>query len=436
MPIPFRHSLQLRLATALSAALLLAALIAGGLAFYDSYRSTHKLQDDLLRQIAAHIDPQRLPENTESKRDAHIRVQTPASPHNDDYITLPPDLPEGLHTVREPGDDDTYRAYIRHTPQGSIAVLQENDFRDDMAEHAAWSSALPLLLLAPLSILLTILIVQHTMRPVRRLSQNLENRPSADLTPLPETDQPNEIRGFIRAINRLLQRTDAAMQQQQRFIADAAHELRSPMTALSLQAERLAGNTLPEPAAGQLATLLQGIRRNRNLLEQLLSLSRAQAPEAQRPQTRISSQTLFRSVIEDLHPLAEAKQQDLGVASPTDPIFHANEADLYTLVKTLTDNAIRYTPAGSRIDLSASETPGHIILRIEDNGPGIPPAERSRVFDPFYRILGSGEQGTGLGLSIARTIAERHGGRIELADSPRFPSGLLVSVYLDKRHLG
>lgn len=382
LPIPFRHSLQLRLAAALSAALLLAALIAGGLALYDSYRSTHKLQDDLLRQIAAHIDPQRLPENTESKRDAHIRVQTPASPQDDDYITLPPNLPEGLHTVREPGDDDTYRAYIRHTPQGRIAVLQENDFRDDMAEHAAWSSALPLLLLAPLSILLTILIVQHTMRPVRRLSQNLENRPSADLTPLPETDQPNEIRGFIRAINRLLQRTDAAMQQQQRFIADAAHELRSPMTALSLQAERLAGNTLPEPAAGQLATLLQGIRRNRNLLEQLLSLSRAQAPEAQRPQARISSQALFRSVIEDLHPLAEAKQQDLGVASPADPIFHANEADLYTLVKTLTDNAIRYTPAGSQIDLSASETPGHIILRIEDNGPGIPPPNAAAYSTP------------------------------------------------------
>ncbi len=134
--------------------------------------------------------------------------------------------------------------------------------------------------------------------------------------------------------------------------------------------------------------------------------------------------------------LAEAKQQDLGVASPADPIFHANQAELYTLVKTLTDNAIRYTPAGSQIDLSAAETPGHIILRIEDNGPGIPPAERSRVFDPFYRILGSGQEGTGLGLSIARTIAERHGGHIELSNSPRFPSGLLVSVYLSKSHLG
>ncbi|OAM30854.1 two-component sensor histidine kinase [Eikenella longinqua] len=435
LPLPFRHSLQLRLA---------AALIAGGFSFYDSYRSTHKLQDDLLRQIAAHIDPQRLPENTESQRDAHIRIQTPAGEQarahhqdkDDEHITLPPNLPEGLHTFQEPGDSDTYRAYIRHTPQGPIAVLQENEFREDMAEHAAWSSALPLLLLAPLSILLTILIVQRTMQPVRRLSQSLDTRPSADLTPLPEAGQPHEIRGFIRAINHLLARTEAAMQQQQRFIADAAHELRSPMTALSLQAERLAAQPLPEPAAGQLATLLQGIRRNRHLLEQLLSLTRAQAPEAQRPKALLSSQALFRSVIEDLHPLAEAKQQDLGVASPADPIFHANQAELYTLVKTLTDNAIRYTPAGSQIDLSAAETPGHIILRIEDNGSGIPPAERSRVFDPFYRILGSGQEGTGLGLSIARTIAERHGGRIELSNSPRFPSGLLVSVYLSKSHLG
>ena len=444
LPIPFRHSIQLRLATALSAALLLAALLAGGFAFYDSYRSTNKLQDDLLRQIAAHIDPSSLPENTKSQRDAHIRIQTPAGERarsrdsdddDDDHITLPANLPEGLHTFQEPDGDDTYRAYIRHTPQGPVAVLQENDFREDMAEHAAWNSAMPLILLAPLSILLTIFIVRRTMQPVHRLSQSLEARRSSDLTPLSTENIPNEIRGFIQAINRLLERTHQTMQQQQRFIADAAHELRSPMTALSLQAERLAANSLPEPAAGQLASLLQGIHRNRRLLEQLLSLSRAQAPEAQRPQERLSSQDLFRSVIEDLLPLAEAKEQDLGVSSPANPIFHANEADLYTLVKTLADNAIRYTPPGSQIDLSAEETPGHIIFRIEDNGPGIPPAERSRVFDPFYRILGSGQEGTGLGLSIARTIAERHGGRIELAQSPHHPSGLLVSVYLSKQYL-
>ena len=445
LPIPFRHSIQLRLAAALSAALLLAALLAGGFAFYDSYRSTNKLQDDLLRQIAAHIDPNRLPENTESQRDAHIRIQTPAGDRarvhddddddDDDHITLPTNLPEGLHTFQEPDGNDTYRAYIRHTTQGPVAVLQENDFREDMAERAAWSSALPLILLAPLSILLTIFIVRRTMQPVHRLSQSLEVRRSSDLAPLSTENIPNEIRGFIQAINRLLERTHQAMQQQQRFIADAAHELRSPMTALSLQAERLAANSLPEPAAGQLASLLQGIHRNRRLLEQLLSLSRAQAPEAQRPQERLASQDLFRSVIEDLLPLAEAKEQDLGVSSPANPVFHANEADLYTLVKTLADNAIRYTPPGSQIDLSAEETPGHIIFRIEDNGPGIPPAERSRVFDPFYRILGSGQEGTGLGLSIARTIAERHGGRIELAQSPHHPSGLLVSVYLSKQYL-
>ena len=445
IPIPFRHSIQLRLAAALSAALLLAALLAGGFAFYDSYRSTNKLQDDLLRQIAAHIDPNRLPENTESQRDAHIRIQTPAGDRarahddddddDDDHITLPTNLPEGLHTFQEPDSNDTYRAYIRHTPQGPVAVLQENDFREDMAERAAWSSALPLILLAPLSILLTIFIVRLTMQPVHRLSQSLEARRSSDLAPLSTENIPNEIRGFIQAINRLLERTHQAMQQQQRFIADAAHELRSPMTALSLQAERLAANSLPEPAAGQLASLLQGIHRNRRLLEQLLSLSRAQAPEAQRPRERLSSQDLFRSVIEDLLPLAEAKEQDFGVSSPANPVFHANEADLYTLVKTLADNAIRYTPPGSQIDLSAEETPSHIIFRIEDNGPGIPPAERSRVFDPFYRILGSGQEGTGLGLSIARTIAERHGGHIELAQSPHHPSGLLVSVYLSKQYL-
>ena len=149
LPIPFRHSIQLRLAAALSAALLLAALLAGGFAFYDSYRSTNKLQDDLLRQIAAHIDPNRLPENTESQRDAHIRIQTPAGERarsrdsdddDDDHITLPANLPEGLHTFQEPDGDDTYRAYIRHTPQGPVAVLQENDFRATCSPASATCS--------------------------------------------------------------------------------------------------------------------------------------------------------------------------------------------------------------------------------------------------------------------------------------------------------
>ena len=432
-----KQSLQVRISIALILMFLPLSIIAGAFSYYQTYHEAEELQDDLLRQTAAYINP-KTTDYTQIGSENHILIQTFGQ---EDTVPLSDTLGEGFHTIKgsvdddDDDDDDEYRAYIRQTPQGKIAVLQETEYRDDLAATAAYQSVLPLLIALPLMILLTVWITYRAMRPVKTLSASLGKRRSDDLSPLDGEGVPSEIQGFVTAINQLLQRTGENIRRQQRFIADAAHELRSPLTALSLQAERLAANSLPEPAAGQLASLLQGIHRNRRLLEQLLSLSRAQAPEAQRPQERLASQDLFRSVIEDLLPLAEVKEQDLGVSSPANPVFHANEADLYTLVKTLADNAIRYTPPGSQIDLSAEETPSHIIFRIEDNGPGIPPAERSRVFDPFYRILGSGQEGTGLGLSIARTIAERHGGRIELAQSPHHPSGLLVSVYLSKQYL-
>ncbi|MCP2041755.1 signal transduction histidine kinase [Neisseria sp. HSC-16F19] len=426
----FRHSIQLRLSLAFALVALLVAAAAGGIAFYDTYRETHELQDELLRQTAVYVEPDLdVVDPDEGDDDLRIFIQTPATPAKDLIVPLPPGIGEGFHTLREPGDDDTYRVFVKHTPQGPVAVLQENEYREEFALRAAWGSAIPLLVLVPLMIVLTMVVLRRTLRPVRALSHEVENRREHDMAPLDDSAIPAEIHGFVVAINRLLARTGAAMQQQQRFIADAAHELRSPMTALSLQAERLAKQPLPEDAREQVAALQQGIRRNHQLLEQLLSLARAQAAE-NRVYTAQALQPLLARVIADVLPLAEVKGQDIGVVSDGNPSICADETDLYTLIKTLADNAIRYTPAGSRIDLSAQVQHGQLLLCVEDNGPGIPAAERRRVLDPFYRILGSGEQGTGLGLSIAQTIAQRYGGRIELADSRQFASGLRVTVYL------
>lgn len=228
----------------------------------------------------------------------------------------------------------------------------------------------------------------------------------------------------------MLVRTDKLIQQQQRFIADAAHELRSPMTALSVQAERLSAQPMPEPAREQVHSLLASIRRNRHLLEQLLTLAHAQAPEAARRPAPVRLQALFQRVIGDLLPLAEEKEQDLGVTEADVPEFNADDTDIYTLVKTLADNAVRYTPVGSRIDLSAVAEKDCLIIRVEDDGPGIAVDERQRVLDPFYRILGNDQQGTGLGFSIANTIAKRYNGRIELTNSRHFTHGLLVEIFL------
>ena len=432
-----KHSLQLQLSLTITVLLLIIALISGSLSFYETYHQTHKIQDDLLRQIAAYINPsQPLPKSQKSKNDAriHIRTSTQQAP---DKKALPEasHLPDGFHTLTEADGDDTYRVYITTTEQGKIIIYQENEYRDDLAQSIAWHSTIPILTTIPLAIALLVWQIRRALRPLRQQSQELQQRQAANLAPLNPQAAPSEIQGFIHAINQLLNRTHQAMQQQQRFIADAAHELRTPTTALSLQAERLSEHNLPPELKEQIGSLKTTIQRSHQLQEQLLTLARSQAsPEqpnseqAQTPSTPI--QPIFQRIIQDLHPLAQAKDQDIGVPSSENPSLPINEIDLYTLIKTLADNAIRYTPRSSQIDLSTQSQQGSTTIIIEDNGNGIPPAERQRVFDPFYRILGSGEQGTGLGLSIAQTIAQRHGGTISLHNSQNFPTGLRVEITL------
>ena len=432
-----KQSLQVRISIALILMFLPLSIIAGAFSYYQTYHEAEELQDDLLRQTAAYINP-KTTDYTQIGSENHILIQTFGQ---EDTVPLSDTLGEGFHTIKggvdddDDDDDDEYRAYIRQTPQGKIAVLQETEYRDDLAATAAYQSVLPLLIALPLMILLTVWITYRAMRPVKTLSASLGKRRSDDLSPLDGEDVPSEIQGFVTAINQLLQRTGENIRRQQRFIADAAHELRSPLTALSLQAERLTKLPQSDEAREQTGLILQSIQRNRHLLDQLLTHARAQGSETQRNLTDISLQVQFRRVLQELMPLALDKQQDIGVAVENDLRIRADDTEIYTLIKTFTDNAIRYTPAGGRIDIGFSETPTTLTIWVEDDGPGIPAAERSRVTDAFYRILGTEQQGTGLGLSIADTIAKRYGGKLILADSRNFAHGLLIQAQLDKRLL-
>ncbi len=432
-----KQSLQVRISIALILMFLPLSIIAGAFSYYQTYHEAEELQDDLLRQTAAYINP-KTTDYTQIGSENHILIQTFGQ---EDTVPLSDTLGEGFHTIKgsvdddDDDDDDEYRAYIRQTPQGKIAVLQETEYRDDLAATAAYQSVLPLLIALPLMILLTVWITYRAMRPVKTLSASLGKRRSDDLSPLDGEGVPSEIQGFVTAINQLLQRTGENIRRQQRFIADAAHELRSPLTALSLQAERLTKLPQSDEAREQTGLILQSIQRNRHLLEQLLTHARAQGSETQRNLTDISLQAQFRRVLQELMPLALDKQQDIGVAVENDLRIRADDTEIYTLIKTFTDNAIRYTPAGGRIDIGFSETPTTLAIWVEDDGPGIPTAERSRVTDAFYRILGTEQQGTGLGLSIADAIAKRYGGKLILADSRNFAHGLLIQAELNKQLL-
>jgi two-component system OmpR family sensor kinase len=288
---------------------------------------------------------------------------------------------------------------------------------------------LPFLILFPVLLLVVGDLVRKLFRPIAILSDEIDQRDEQALHPIDDNHLPTEIRPFVVAINRLLTRVAQSMEAQRRFIADAAHELRSPMTALSLQAERLSAVEMSAAASERLLPLSRGIERSRKLIDQLLALAAAQS-SSDRSQTSVSVHEVYRRVLEDLLPLAERKRIDIGVESIEDVKVNINAVDLLILVKNLVDNAIRYTPAGGRVDLMVELTQEAVILQVKDSGPGISAEEQALVFDPFYRSLGTDEAGSGLGLSIVKAIADRAGAHIRLSFSDEVKkSGLCVSVW-------
>jgi two-component system OmpR family sensor kinase len=228
---------------------------------------------------------------------------------------------------------------------------------------------------------------------------------------------------FVHAINRLLERVNHLMAQQRRFIADAAHELRSPLTALSLQAQNLKSAGSLEIVHERIVPLQEGIERARLLTEQLLSLARTQSADSTASQINIS--TLARELIAEHLPFAEKKRIDLGIEEVAVFSLHADPESLRMIVKNALENAIKYTPAGGKVTLRLLTENDLGMIEIIDNGPGIKAAERERVFDPFYRIQDASVSGSGLGLAIAREAAFRLGGILSLHDA-QDGSGLIV----------
>lgn len=432
-----KNSIQLRLAWGLSTAIVIMALVAGAFSFYSAFKEAHELQDDILRQAAALVQHQpaaalSLMDLTGARAadtdpESNLIVQSLSGDAVKAGLPIPAMLKDGLYTLRL--NDISYRVLIKTTANGQrIAVSQETQVRDEIAQDAAIRTILPLLILVPILLLVVADLVRKMLRPVTRLAEELDGRSEQNLHSLHDPNLPSEIRPFVDAINRLLGRVDESMNNQRRFVADAAHELRSPLTALSLQAERLEAAPMSDEAYQRLITLRQGIDRGRNLLEQLLGLARAQSATNELAQA-VSLQKIYRHVLEDLIPQAEAKNIDIGIVGKEDAQVRVSELDMVTLIKNLVENAIRYTPTGGRVDLSIRTASGYAMLNIKDTGPGIPLSERERVFDAFYRTLGSEQAGSGLGLAIVQAVVKRIGAEIRLDFSDKnTESGLDVTI--------
>lgn len=441
------ESIQLKLSFTLSLAILVVAIVAGVFSFLSAFDEAHELQDDVLRQVAQLMDRQRLlpavPTSDIRLKDvdeeSRVIVQrlgevSPSAVGVDagGVLPLPATLADGWHTLEVGGE--TFRVLVKTTTSGErVAVAQESGFRNEIARDGALRTVMPFLILVPVLLLIVADLVRKMFQPIAALSKEIDQRAEQELHPIEDCHLPVEVRPFAVAINRLLARVGQSMESQRRFVADAAHELRSPLTAMSLQAERLAEAEMSSVARERLTVLRQGIERGRSLLDQLLTLAKAQSA-TDLPKSPVSVQSIYRRVLEDLMPLAEAKHIDIGVEGTLDAEVWASELDMIAVVKNLVDNAIRYTPEGGRVDLSVGVSEGKVVLRIQDSGPGIPLAERDRVFDPFYRTLGSEQIGSGLGLSIVQTIANRIGAEIRLDFSDQEKqTGLNVAVIAPMR---
>jgi two-component system OmpR family sensor kinase len=412
-------SIRARLYVGSAAIILLTGLAAGGTAFRWAYHEAIELQDAVLLQIGALAIDNRIQAGPtiEHGIDAEARVILEELGQslpdvNASLSRLPDDIPDGLQTlVRDKG---SWRILVRTRPDGSrVAVSQSTDYRDEIAHDSALRAILPLAALIPCLMLLVGVVIRYSFRPVSLLAAQLDAKETDHLAKLPSEGMPKELLPFIASINRLLERISAMFDQQRRFVADAAHELRTPVTALSLQAENLDRIELPQESRDRLAALKAGIGRTAHLLEQLLALAKydaGRAPEA--PRTAFDN--IAKEVVADFLPRAQARAVDLGFERIDHVSVDADGTALALLVRNLVDNALYHTPEGGRIDVALFHHRNHAVLRIEDSGPGVPEAELVRVFEPFYRGSWSVGEGTGLGLSIVRRVAETLGGSVVL----------------------
>ena len=435
-----KTSLQFRLSASVSLAVVAIAAIAAASAFIAALKEAHIAQDKQLRQTAhiisriqtrpitlagrQRISGIRLEERIIVRLLHDPGVESASNQHGPPLFSN--QLPDGFQTVLVGAQ--SWRTFVVTDADGvRIAVAQQAAVRDSLAVRSAVRSLISFALLASVLVFLVPFLIRRLLEPLRKLAVETRQRRSDDLRQLDSGGVPDEIQPFVAEINRLLGRIDRSMQAQRRFVADAAHELRSPLTAMSLQAERLMAADMSGEARQRLLALTDGLKRNRVMLDQLLALARSQqsAPDAE---TRVSLQQTIRLVIEDLYPLAEEREIDLGVVGGDDAAIRIHPIELQMLIKNLVDNAIRYSPRGGRVDVLVAPDAHVVDLIVDDTGPGIPGAERERVFDPFYRILGNGRgSGSGLGLAIVRAVADKSGATVTLMPAPA-GQGLRVVV--------
>lgn len=308
-----------------------------------------------------------------------------------------------------------------------VQVGQPQVVRDQLAMGMAWRAGAPLLAIAVVFALLMLALVGRALRPLDRLASAVGGQSPTALQPLDPAGMSPDLRPVVLALNGLMGKFDEALAAQRTFVADAAHELRSPLTALKLQLQLVERADSEADRAQALVKLHERLDRGSHLVRQLLSLARHESGLIRTQLQPVDVNALLATVVTDHTALADSRDIDLGLESSAPMLLQADKDGLQVLLNNLVDNALRYTQRGGRVDLLAGIEQGKPFLQVRDNGPGVAPEHRSRVFDRFFRPDGNQVWGCGLGLSIVRNIADHHRAAIRLDDGAQ-GRGLSVTV--------
>ncbi|MDP9902034.1 sensor histidine kinase [Variovorax ginsengisoli] len=345
---------------------------------------------------------------------------------------LPLQATPGFHQAASASEVGGWRVYTAPVGNGAasprIQVLQSHGYRLGRVVRRALWEGLPILLWLPVALCMLWAVVSTVSRSLREVASEVATQDERSPSGLSLARVPEEIAPLVAAFNGLLARMRTSMETQQHFVQDAAHELRTPVAAVRLQIDNLRAHVPAGEAASRFAQLEAGVLRTQHLVVQLLALSRQEAPPdaAAAP---VDVALLLRETLASLLPLADRRGIDVGFEGTVAVFVRAPVTELRSVFDNLVDNAIRYAPEGGTVDVRLHAVAGRPVVDVVDDGPGIAPALRERVFDRFFRVAGAPSDGSGLGLAIARAAAQRHGLRIELL--PREGrTGLVARVYL------
>lgn len=434
-----RWSLRARLFALLAA--LLAALLGAGMwavhaeareASQDLYDESLRQTGELLVQLAAH----EFEEHGPSLGETLLKFETQAGPHQLQYQIWSEARRRAYRTAQAPEQPylplghpgygwaqlggESWRAYSLRSEDGAIElqIAESQRYRNELPREIFISMAGWMALLLLVGLPLIAWAVQGSVAGLKRVAREVGERPASDLRPVSPGDLPREVAPLIGALNRWLDKLRELLENERRFTADAAHELRTPLAAIRLNAQLMQAASTPEALQEGASDLLAGVDRSSRLIEQLLALARLDAGGApQRQLVPVDLGALAGAQLAEHARLAERRGTRLEVRAGAAWV-QGDEGLLAVMLRNLVDNAIRYGGPGGTVTVETRATATGTELSVADTGPGIAPDERERVFERFRRLEGTGEFGSGLGLSIVRKVADIHGATIEVGSGP------------------